>query len=225
MKQYDDLDKKLESVMKKNLSGTKASDELIRQTLNRINMEKLNNGNGSKGNSGKGPKKPHVPVALISGIAAAVIAVVGVGLIITAVNNGKANKSSDTISSAINSISPADSGEKVLSTSANVAEDIEEIDSVDSVYAGSKSDSIALEDSSNHYMSNGDVAAGELRNDLNRTSNSWDSVFNLGGSPFNSLNNYYSSIENKVWSAFEKQGDNIGNSSDYGKKPNSESGS
>ena len=40
MKQYDNLDKKLESVMKKNLSGTKASDELIRQTLNRINMEK-----------------------------------------------------------------------------------------------------------------------------------------------------------------------------------------
>ena len=220
MKEYDDLDKKLESVMKKNLSGTKASDELIRQTLNRINAEKLNNGNGSNGNSGKGPKKPHVPVALISGIAAAVIAVVGVGLIAITVNRGNTEKSSDTISTAINSISPADE-EKVLSTSANVMSDVEKVDSIDSVYA----EGADLDDNPSYYMSNGDVAAGELRNDPNRTSNSWDSVFNTAGSPFNSLNNYYSSIENKVWSAFEKQGDNIGNSSDYGKKPNSESGS
>ena len=73
MKQYDDFDKKLEAVMKKNLQDTHASQDLINKTLLRLGEAKT-----QAVVTPVKKKKRAIPVALISGIAAILLALVGV---------------------------------------------------------------------------------------------------------------------------------------------------
>ncbi|MBO7426434.1 MAG: hypothetical protein J6U23_12235 [Clostridiales bacterium] len=217
----DNFDKMMESVMKKNLGSVHASQDLINKTLLKINEEK----NKPQQEQKESKKKPFIiPIAFVSGLAALLIALVGVSVMFFSFNKAKdGTKNLSTKKAATDAMGEADSEDmevkqqieavEAVDSFETVAEDIEEDDdSSGYLYAGnSKGDTKSLDGYGviTNYYTDDQVAVGKVATD---EAGSFGSGYYNGytsseyTSPFDSLNNYYYSIQDKVWDSEITQG-------------------
>lgn len=226
-KHYDDFDKKMEAVMKKNLGSVHASQDLINKTLLKINEEK----NKPQQEQKESKKKPFIiPIAFVSGLAALLIALVGVSVMFFSMNKAKGSNKITTKDAGSRGVAPqVDGGEEKMriesidetnaeaedSTYGNKVatlglddEESEDVDSVDNSYWDS-GNSKAYAVMPGSYYTDDQVAVGQIAAD--RTIDYGSSFYNgyvstNYVSPFDSLNNYYYSIQDKVWDPSISQG-------------------
>ena len=226
---YDDFDKMMESVMKKNLGSVHASQDLINKTLLKINEEK----NKPQQEKKESKKKPFIiPIAFVSGLAALLIALVGVSVMFFSFNKGKNGTNGlSTRKAATGNAGGSYSedeeenmdikGMKIESAGndESIGEDEgidEDEDGVDAAVYGPKSLTIDGDNNSSDgytviksYYTDDQVTVGYVASDRN---GSYATSLNgyLSSSdyttPFDSLNNYYYSIQDKVWDSSIAQG-------------------
>lgn len=222
---YDEFDKMMESVMKKNLGSVHASQDLINKTLLKINEEK----NKPQQEQKESKKKPFIiPIAFVSGLAALLIALVGVSVMFFSFNKAKDGTNGLTKKSAVDTAGQAfseddeenmnvksvEKAEAVMETVADGGDSVED-ESVDSVAAygnknlGGDKDSVDGYAVISSYYTDDQVTVGKVATD---SSNDQGSAYYNGymttdyTSPFDSLNNYYYSIQDKVWDSEITQG-------------------
>ena len=221
---YDEFDKMMESVMKKNLGSVHASQDLINKTLLKINEEK----NKPQQEQKESKKKPFIiPIAFVSGLAALLIALVGVSVMFFSFNKAKdGSKVLSTKKSAADTagayseddeenmdIKSMDKGVIETNNAECVEEGEDEVEAVDGSVYGNKN--LGLDNDSDDYAvitsyyTDDQVAVGKVAAD---NSSSLGSGYFNGystteyNSPFDSLNNYYYSIQDKVWDSEITQG-------------------
>jgi hypothetical protein len=202
MKQYDDFDKKLEAVMKKNLGSVHASRDLINKTLLKVSEEKQKQEEKPK-------KKPFIiPIPLISGIAAVLIALLG----LSALFFGLRGKQTDQIiktdtASLIKDVPKGDPAKNEIEGSADVASESEEKVESYSVKAGGTDgaggqlsvDAVNINCYTGSGTSAGQVYEDNLKQYMHSSVDYGVYDYMSASTPFDSLNNYYFSIESKVW--------------------------
>lgn len=234
MKQYDDFDKKLEAVMKKNLQDTHASQDLINRTLLRLGEAKT-----QAVVTPVKKKKRVIPVALISGIAAILLALVGVTFVflrlskVTSKSDKDVRKAGDTakisVAEAKDESIEIDGGSrdkdlKIENNSNTLTYGSNEESEEDSIECVSiASDSVT----SGNYYSGGNYAVGEYFT-KDRSSMYYFGSFNFSSvtSPFDELNNFYFSIEDRTYTSSDdfrinnKDDDDINNNKHPGRLAN-----
>ena len=214
MKQYDDFDKKLEAVMKKNLQNTHASQDLINKTLLRLGEEQ------TKAKVTPVKKKKAIPIALISSIAAILLALVGVLFLFLRVSNVK---SDDNVAKVPDKTEERSTPTEMAAEEVDAVEDIKtrEIESedgvstygVDSTWSNDtktatlgggveKSEDVEVVPVAKNYYTGGNIAIGE---EATKTYNTQDAfgMFNFADvtTPFDSLNNFYFTIEDRMYAS------------------------
>lgn len=220
---YDDFDKMMESVMKKNLGSVHASQDLINKTLLKINEEK----NKPQQEQKESKKKPFIiPIAFVSGLAALLIALVGVSVMFFSFNKAKDGaknlSSKKAATDAAGGLDAEDMEENMEFQQAEAVDSLETADdSVDEeddegsdsyLYAGNQNGEKKSVDGYGvitNYYTGDQIAVGKVATD---EAGSFGSGYYNGytssdyTSPFDSLNNYYYSIQDKVWDSSITQG-------------------